>query len=80
MLQVLGLVIAMSALIAWVAMGANRGWTKTSVEVKTVDEVTGIEGIHYRKVFLPGVEFLGGALFAAGVLVGASIFVRKPKK
>jgi hypothetical protein len=60
----------------WLAGGANRGWTKTSVPIKTKDEVTGIEGITYEKKFVPGVDFLGGTLLAAGILAAASFLFR----
>jgi hypothetical protein len=66
----------MAAALAWLSLGANRGWTRTLVAVKTVDEVTGIEGITYRKQFVPGLDLLAGALLGAGVLAGASLFFR----
>jgi len=72
--------LAAGSIIFWAAAGANRGWTKTSVPRKMVDEVTGIEGVSYEKHFVPGVDFLGAALLGAGVLTGASFFFRtKPK-
>ena len=78
-LQILALVVALGGVITWAATGANRAWTKTSVAVKTLDEVTGIEGITYKKKFLPGVDFLGAVLGGAALLGGASCFFRKPK-
>jgi hypothetical protein len=78
-LQLLALLVALAAAITWVATGANRGWTKTSVPVKTLDQVTGIEGITYDKKFLPGVDFLGAALGGAVLLAGSSFLFRKPK-
>ena len=78
-LQILALVVALGGLITWAATGANRTWTKTSVAVKTLDEVTGIEGITYQKKFLPGVDFLGAAFGGAAFLAGASLLFRKPK-
>ena len=78
-LQILALVVALGAAITWLATGANRGWTKTSLPVKTLDEVTGIEGITYQKKILPGVDFLGAAFGGAALLAGASFFFRKPK-
>ncbi len=72
----LALIVAVSAALAWLTLGANRGWTRTSVPVKTLDEVTGIEGIEYRKQFVPGLELLGSALLGAGLLAGASLFFR----
>lgn len=71
-LRILAAAVALIAVIAWLALGANTGWTKTSVPVKTVDEVTGIEAINYQKKWVPGVDALGGALVLAGVLIGAS--------
>jgi hypothetical protein len=76
-LQILALLVVLAAAGTWLATGANRGWTKTSVPVKTLDEVTGIEGISYQKKFLPGVDFLGAAFGGAALLAGASLFFRK---
>ena len=75
-LQIVAVVVALGALAFWAARGANRGWTKTQVQVKTVDEVTGLEGLSYQDRFTPGVDFLGGALVGAGVLAGASLLIR----
>ena len=65
-----------AALTGWLVAGANTGWTKTSVEVKTVDEVTGIEGITYEKRFLPGIELLGLCVLVSTGVAGASFFFR----
>lgn len=75
-LRLLSLVLAAGAILAWVGLGANRGWTRTSVPVKIVDQVTGIEGVDYHKQFVPGVDLLAGALVGAGLLAGASLFFR----
>jgi hypothetical protein len=79
-LQLLALLLVLGAIVTWLATGANRGWTKTSVPVKSLDEVTGIEGITYEKKFLPGVDFLGATLGAAALLAGTSLLFRKPKQ
>ena len=80
LLQIVALAVALSAVALWAAKGARVGWTKTGKEVRTLDEVTGIEGITYEKGFWPGVDFLGGALIGAGVLAGTSLLIRnKPK-
>ena len=79
-LQSLSVLIVLAAAATWLVTGANRGWTKTSVPVKTLDEVTGIEGITYQKKFLPGVDFLGAAFGGAVALAGASLFFRKSKQ
>ncbi|MBK9140402.1 MAG: hypothetical protein IPM17_16850 [Verrucomicrobia bacterium] len=75
--RILAVLVAVSAVAFWAATGANRGWTKTSVPVKTLDEITGIEAITYEDRFLPGVDFLGAAGVAAGLLVGVSFLFRK---
>ena len=77
-LQLLAVLVALGGAITWAATGANRGWTKTSVPVKTLDEITGIEGITYQKTFRPGVDFLGAAGAGALILGGASLCFRKP--
>jgi len=75
-LQILSAVVALAVIVVWIALGANRGWTKTEKEVRTLDEVTGIEGIAYEKRFQPGLDFLGAGLLGAGILAGVSIFFR----
>jgi hypothetical protein len=77
-LRLLALVIALAAAGTWLATGAGRGWTKTSVAKKTVDEVTGLEGITYEKRFVAGLDFLGAGLAGAGLLAVSSLFFRKP--
>ena len=64
----------------WAAAGASRGWTKTRVPVKTVDAVTGLEGIQWQGKFVPGVDFLGAAVLGAGVLAGLSLLVPRKSK
>ncbi len=80
LLRILAAVLIIGALGAWLALGANRGWTKTSVAIKTLDDVTGIEGVTYQKKFIPGVDFLGAAGLGALILAGASFLSPKPKK
>ena len=75
--QILALLLLLGTAGTWLIAGANRGWTKTSVAVKTLDQVTGIEGISYQKKFLPGVDFLGAGLLASFLLGGISLFFRK---
>ena len=74
------MVLAVAAATIWIVLGANMGWTRTSVPVKILDEVTGIEGIEYRKQFKPGVELLLGALLGAGILGSASLLFRNQQK
>ena len=76
-LRICALIVAVGAISFWLAMGANRGWTKTSVPVKHTDEVTGISVDEYQKRFVPGVELLGAALVGALFLAGASFLFGK---
>lgn len=62
---IIGLVV-----LGWAFSGANTGWTKTSVPIKTLDEVTGIEGIVYQRKFVPGLDLL-----ALGTVAGAALFL-----
>lgn len=79
-LQIAALVLVLGATGFWLARGASRGWTKTSVPVTTLDEVTGIEAVAYQARFVPGLDFLGGACLGAGVLAGISLIVAKTKR
>jgi hypothetical protein len=80
-LRILALLLVLGAIITWAVLGANRGWTRTSEPVKTVDQVTGIEGIEYHKKFVPGMDFLGAVLLAGLVIGGASfLFRNQPTK
>jgi hypothetical protein len=79
-LRILAVLAALGGLGFWLASGANRGWTKNRVEKRTVDEVTGIEGVAFEKRFVPGVDFLGGIAVGAGALVGISFLFRAKQK
>ncbi|HOW64477.1 MAG TPA: hypothetical protein P5186_17440 [Candidatus Paceibacterota bacterium] len=79
LLQILAVGILLTAAVVWLRAGANRGWTKTSVPVKSVDEITGLEAITYRRQFVPGVDFLGAALLGAGALAGISLMLQNKK-
>lgn len=75
-LRILALMLALAATGTWLGTGANRGWTKTSVPVITVDEITGIEAVNYEQRFVPGLDFLGAALVGASLLAGSSFLFR----
>jgi hypothetical protein len=79
-LNISAIAVIIISTLAWVLMGANRGWTKTSVPVKALDEVTGIESIQYRSQFVPGVELLGAAFMGAAILAGIALFINKKPK
>ena len=73
-------ILIVGAIAFWAATGANRGWTKTRIPKKTVDEATGLEGIQWQDKFVPGVDFLGAALLGAGILTGLSLLSRAKSK
>ena len=79
-LRIIALLLVLAAAGFWLAAGMNRGWTKTSVPKKTLDEVTGTEGITYEKKFVPGVDFLGAAVVVAGILTGVSFLFQTKTK
>ena len=66
----------LAALVSWLATGAHRGWTKTSVPVQRTDEVTGISVSDYQKRFVPGIAFLAAAFLGSGILAGTSLLIR----
>jgi hypothetical protein len=75
--RVAGLCCAVMSVIVWLALGANRGWTKTTHTHMEKDPVTEIEYPRVEKKFSPGVEFLAGGLLLSVALAGVSLFVRK---
>jgi hypothetical protein len=79
-LRFLALLIAIATIAWWAAAGAPWGWSKNSVAVKTLDDITGIEQITYENRFVPGVDTLaiGGA--AAVVLAGLSFAFRPARR
>ncbi len=79
-LRLIALLAALGSAGLWLATGANRGWTKTSVQVSKLDEVTGIDGITYEKRFIPGLDFLGATALGAGLLAGVSFLFRNQTK
>lgn len=61
----------------WAAAGWNKGWTKTQIPVKQLDEVTGIEFVIYKDHFAPGVELLALGLFVSIALFAITFIRRK---
>jgi hypothetical protein len=79
-LRLIAAILLGGSFVFWATAGANRGWTKTRIPIKTTDAVTGLEGIQWREKFVPGVDFLGTAFLAAGVLAGISLLVPRKSK
>jgi len=78
-LQRLALGLAVVVVVGWLALGANRGWTKTSVTRWQKDPVTEIEGPVVEKKFVPGLDLVVVSLGGALALFAASLFVSKTK-
>jgi hypothetical protein len=76
-MRILAAVLLIASCLFWFATGANRGWTKTSVPVKVVDEITGIEGVSYQNRFVPGVDLLVAGALASMLLAAASFLFRR---
>ena len=75
-LRVAALAVAILSLGLWVALGAHRGWTRTTDTRWEKDPVTELEGPVVVKKFVPGVDLLGASLTAAAVLLGVSFIIR----
>jgi hypothetical protein len=80
LLRVVAVTIIVSAGITWFAFGGHPGWTKTSVPVKTVDEVTGIEAVAYEKRFVPGIDFFAAAVLLSGLVFSLRFILPKQTK
>jgi hypothetical protein len=76
-LQTLAAVLAFAVVVVWAGKGAHTGWTKNKEQIKTIDPVTEIEQVEWKKVFVPGLDFLGVGLFSAAALAVAARFIRK---
>jgi hypothetical protein len=80
LLQWAALGLASLAVAGWLALGANRGWTKTTITRWQKDPVTEIEGPVVEKKFVPGLDLLAVGLASALTLFVVSQFVSKTKK
>jgi len=76
-LRVAAILLALTVLAVWFFGGPNYGWTKTSVPHKVKDPVTELEVDVYENRFVPGIDFLGAGLAAAGLMAVGSFFFRK---
>ena len=76
-LQWVALGLAAVVVAGRLALGANRGWTKTTVTRWQKDPVTEIDGPVVEKKFVPGIDLLVVCLTGALTLFIASLFVSK---
>jgi hypothetical protein len=76
-----GVTCAVVCVAAWLALGANRGWTRTSQTYTKMDPVTEIEYPVIEKRFSPGIELLAAGLLVSAALATVSLFIRsKPNQ
>jgi len=66
-------------IVYWSGKGAHTGWSMDRVPSPQVDEITGIEFVTYEERFVPGIEWLGGAIGLATLSFGLSFFFRTKK-
>ena len=78
-LQWFALCLAAAVVTGWLALGANRGWTKTSVTRWQKDPVTEIEGPIVETKLVPGIDLLAVCLAGTLALFIVSLFVAKTK-
>jgi hypothetical protein len=65
-----GLLVMFAGCSWWALNGANTGWTKTSVAIEKIDEITEIPYVEYEKRFVPGIEFPFGFIGCGFSLMG----------
>lgn len=74
-LRLLAMISFLGPAVWWAADGAHPGWSKNTVAVHTLDEITGIEQITYEKRFVPGIDTLAFGLVVAVGLSGLSALI-----
>ena len=78
-LQVAGVAVAVVAAALWFFSGPNLGWTRTTQERVTLDEVTGLENREHVPSFLPGVDFFVAGAVLGGLIAAVSLFFKRDK-
>jgi hypothetical protein len=74
-LKFAALLVALATMLVWTWTGRNRGFTKTTGMVTSVDPVTEQEIIRWERRFQAGVDFLGGGLAAGLALFTLSVLI-----
>ncbi|MCX6938782.1 MAG: hypothetical protein NTU80_12995 [Verrucomicrobia bacterium] len=72
-----GIILALFVICFWAAKGYHRGWSQNEVPVKQVDPITELAYVTYEKRFVPGIEFLGGGIFAGLAIFSVTFFHRR---
>jgi hypothetical protein len=80
LLRAAGVLLALFTVCFWAAKGYHRGWTKNQVRMDQVDEVTGIVYPTYVDRFVPGIDYLGGGIFAGAVLFAATLLPARGRR
>jgi hypothetical protein len=75
--NLLAAIVLLATTAWWWNAGSNKGWTKTSVQIMKVDEITEISYPVSEKRFVPGVDILAAAIVASASLVALGFFSRK---
>ena len=76
-LRIAALVIVLTGLGAWLGLGVNVGWTKTSKQIDQIDPVTELTYPTYKPGFYPGIDFVLAVVLTGMGLFGASFAVRR---
>jgi Na+/proline symporter len=79
-LRLAALVLGAACVAIWLALGANRGWTRTTKTETKKDPVTEIDFPVITKQFSPGVDALGVGLLFAAALAGLSFAFKTKTK
>lgn len=66
--------------ITWKVLGGHTGFTKNTVLVEKIDEITEIVYQEPIEKFVPGVDFLATGTAAAGALGVIGLVIRSRKK
>jgi hypothetical protein len=72
-----GAACLLAVIVTWVALGADRGWSKTLVPVAKIDPVTELEFTDYEKRFVPGLDFLVAGSAGSLFLVATGLMLAK---
>ena len=78
-LRVTAATIILVVLVLWIGTGAQLNWTQTSKEIKTPDEITGLERREWKRTFVPGLDLVAAAALTGIGLTGVSFLWRKKK-
>jgi LPXTG-motif cell wall-anchored protein len=76
----IGLLVMIAGGSWWALNGAHTGWTKTSVAVEKVDEITEISYVEYEDRLVPGIEFPVAFAGAGIALIGLGWWLGRKRR